>query len=77
MYLPPEDAWGLDVWTDRLTDAEVEASLAVYDDFYAAFAGVLTISRHTVPSSCSMCTRTTIVARAPTALPLRRRKIPR
>jgi N-formylglutamate amidohydrolase len=41
VYLRPEDAWGLDVWTDRLPDAEVEASLAVYDDFYAAFAARL------------------------------------
>ena len=38
VYLRPDDAWGLDVWTDRLPDAEVQASLVVYDDFYAAFA---------------------------------------
>ena len=29
------------MWTDRLPDAEVQASLAVYDDFYAAFAARL------------------------------------
>ena len=33
-----DDAWGLDVWTERLPDDEVQASLVVYDDFYAAFA---------------------------------------
>jgi N-formylglutamate deformylase len=38
VYLCPDDAWGLDVWSEALPDAEVQASLVVYDDFYAALA---------------------------------------
>ncbi|MGH9134687.1 MAG: N-formylglutamate amidohydrolase [Ilumatobacteraceae bacterium] len=38
VYLEPADAWDLEVWTERPPDAEVQASLAIYDDFYAALA---------------------------------------
>lgn len=39
VYQVPEDCWGLDVWRDgRLPDEMVEASLEVYDVFYADLA---------------------------------------
>ena len=38
VYLEPADAWGLEVWNDHLPNTELQASLVVYDDFYAAFA---------------------------------------
>jgi N-formylglutamate deformylase len=38
VYLHPDDAWGLDVWSDPIPAAEVQASLVVYDDFYSALA---------------------------------------
>lgn len=41
VYVTPEDAWGLDVWDEPLPDAVIERSLAVYDAFYDALAGVL------------------------------------
>jgi len=34
VYRVPEDAWGLDLWVDRLADHAVEHSLRLYDDFY-------------------------------------------
>lgn len=34
VYQTPEDAWGLNVWTDGIPGEEVEKSLAEYDDFY-------------------------------------------
>jgi hypothetical protein len=36
VYLTPEDAWGLRVWTDTLPDDAVARSLAQYDAFYEA-----------------------------------------
>jgi N-formylglutamate amidohydrolase len=35
VYLNPEDAWGLVVWSCRPKPEVVERSLAAYDDFYA------------------------------------------
>jgi N-formylglutamate deformylase len=38
VYTTPEDAWGLDVWREPLTDMEVERSLELYDEFYTELA---------------------------------------
>lgn len=38
VYTTPEAAWGLDVWSEPLTEGQVERSLALHDDFYAAMA---------------------------------------
>jgi N-formylglutamate amidohydrolase len=38
VYRTPDDAWGLEVWRHELPDAQVEASLTLYDDFYRALA---------------------------------------
>lgn len=35
VYLRPEQAWGLDVWTGNLSTALVEGSLAIHDAYYA------------------------------------------
>jgi N-formylglutamate deformylase len=35
VYITPEQAWGLEVWTDPLPDPVVEGSLRRYDAFYA------------------------------------------
>jgi N-formylglutamate amidohydrolase len=35
VYRVPDDAWGLELWVEPLSDREVEQSLALYDDFYA------------------------------------------
>jgi hypothetical protein len=35
VYIQPEDAWGLHVWTKTPPDDVIEASLAHYDAFYA------------------------------------------
>lgn len=34
VYRKPEDAWGLNVWKDPITEQEVEESLGFYHDFY-------------------------------------------
>lgn len=34
VYRKPEDAWGLHVWKDGITDAEVEESMRLYHHFY-------------------------------------------
>lgn len=34
VYVNPEDAWGLEVWVDKLSDEIILESLSVYDDFY-------------------------------------------
>lgn len=36
VYLTPEDAWGLEVWSQTLPEQMVTNSLAEYDDFYNA-----------------------------------------
>jgi N-formylglutamate deformylase len=36
VYLTPEDAWGLNVWENKLPEDVVERSLAEYDTFYRA-----------------------------------------
>lgn len=36
IYRRPEDAWGLQMWSEELTDEEVARSLASYDSFYRA-----------------------------------------
>ncbi len=34
VYRVPDDAWGLDLWVEHLSDREIEQSLTLYDDFY-------------------------------------------
>jgi N-formylglutamate amidohydrolase len=36
VYQKPDDAWGLEVWKEKLSPEDVEKSLAEYDAFYAA-----------------------------------------
>ena len=38
VYLRPEQAWGLEIWSERLTEAGVERSLAIHDRFYREIA---------------------------------------
>jgi N-formylglutamate deformylase len=38
IYMCPQDAWGLEVWTEKLPDEIVEKSLQVYDEIYTQFA---------------------------------------
>jgi len=38
VYLRPEQAWGLEIWSERLTEAGVERSLAIHDRFYYEIA---------------------------------------
>jgi hypothetical protein len=35
VYRVPDDAWGLDLWVEPLSDLEIQESLELYDDFYA------------------------------------------
>ena len=35
VYRVPDDAWGLELWTETPPDTELERSLASYDEFYA------------------------------------------
>jgi N-formylglutamate deformylase len=48
VYLTPEDAWGLQVWSSPPDDAQTEESLREYDAFYTRLAEVLEqlIDRH-------------------------------
>ena len=67
VYLRPDDAWGLDVWTDpapRRRGAGVARRLRRL--LRGRSPSVSTVSRPAARSSCSTCTRTTTVARAPT-----------
>jgi len=41
VYSTPDTCWGLEVWRDPLTERQVERSLALYDEFYAALAAHL------------------------------------
>ncbi|CAN5482132.1 N-formylglutamate amidohydrolase [soil metagenome] len=41
VYLTPDDAWGLTVWKDKLPEAVVKRSMAIYDAFYAAVEEVV------------------------------------
>lgn len=41
VYQRPEDAWGLNLWKQPLSDAAVAQSLAQYDEFYQAMHGLL------------------------------------
>lgn len=34
VYRGPDDAWGLDLWVQPLSDREIQQSLTLYDDFY-------------------------------------------
>lgn len=38
VYVDPEAAWGLPVWREPLPAEEIDASLALYDEFHAALA---------------------------------------
>jgi N-formylglutamate amidohydrolase len=48
VYRRPEDAWGLKIWKEDLTEEEVEASLSEYDHFYNVVEALLenTVRRH-------------------------------
>jgi len=41
VYRTPEDAWGLEVWREPLSESLVEESLREYDTFYAVMTGIL------------------------------------
>jgi N-formylglutamate amidohydrolase len=41
VYLTPEEAWGLDVWSESLTVEQVLRSRRLHDSFYATLAGIL------------------------------------
>ena len=41
VYVEPEQAWGLEVWTTPLPRAVIERSLEVWERFYAMFEAVL------------------------------------
>ena len=41
VYEHPDDAWGLDVWREPLTDEQVERSRRLHDAFYAMLDGFL------------------------------------
>lgn len=41
VYRSPDDAWGLDVWREPLTETLVQESLAIHDEFYRSLAGHL------------------------------------
>ena len=41
IYSTPDDAWGLDVWNDMLSESHVRDSLAIYEDFYRELAAQL------------------------------------
>lgn len=41
VYSGPDDAWGLVVWDQPLTETMIEESLKVYDEFYRAVESVL------------------------------------
>lgn len=48
VYGVPEDAWGLPLWREPLSESAAEASLGLYDDFYGRLRGLLAdvIARH-------------------------------
>jgi len=48
VYLAPSDSWGLEVWKSPPPPALVDRSLAIYDDFYAHWRGILDpmVARH-------------------------------
>jgi N-formylglutamate amidohydrolase len=41
VYRGPDEAWGLDVWREPLTDEQVERSRRLHDAFYAQLSGLL------------------------------------
>jgi N-formylglutamate amidohydrolase len=41
VYVTPEQAWGLDVWDQPLTEEQVERSRRLHDAFYALLEGIL------------------------------------
>jgi len=41
VYLDPADSWDMDVWPRQLGREQIEASLALYDDFYDRLGSVL------------------------------------
>lgn len=41
VYLSPEDAWGLECWTEAPPDDRLSAALALYDAFYDEVFGLL------------------------------------
>jgi N-formylglutamate deformylase len=41
VYLKPQNAWGLDVWNEKLPEETVERSLQLYDKFYTHVASYI------------------------------------
>jgi N-formylglutamate amidohydrolase len=41
VYRNPDEAWGLQVWREPLTEEQIERSRRLHDAFYALFAGFL------------------------------------
>lgn len=41
VYMGPEDAWGLEIWSRPLTETQVAISLGLYDRFFKDLAAVL------------------------------------
>lgn len=41
VYLSPEQAWGMDIWSERPAPETVEASLHMHDDYYSMLGQVL------------------------------------
>lgn len=52
IYLNPNDAWGLDVWSDKLPEEVVARSLQVYDETYSSlgayFDELLTVNDYLI-----------------------------
>lgn len=48
VYRKPEDAWGLNLWSEAPPDADVAEALKIYDDFYALVGGLIesTVDQH-------------------------------
>jgi N-formylglutamate amidohydrolase len=48
VYLTPDDAWGLELWEDGLSDEEIEASRRLHDGFYQRLGTILDdlVERH-------------------------------
>ncbi len=46
VYRKPEDAWGLQVWSDELPDRLIKRSLAEYDAFYETMRELLQEKEH-------------------------------
>lgn len=48
VYRNPEDAWGLDLWSEAPTDEDLNTARGIYDGFYGLIAGLIasTVDQH-------------------------------